>query len=290
MSGETTRGVALMPLPNLSNSMAVGRLRHIQTLHESGECRNPDTLVRRFLPFNERWRTRLLGGKELRRLRSDPFYYYLVARTRHYDALLLDEVAADIRQLVNIGCGSDTRAFRFERALRDARVPVLECDQRESVLAKQRLTAAWRPAPAIEYQALDLNDHTWPEFEEWLAGNGDRRALVLIEGVSPYIDAEAFPRFLSLLAARLPNGSRVAYDFKQCGADDQFGRSGRTRNPFRLPQEREALAAFHENLGYELEQAQTSDELCRHMLRQLALGGTPLYSEDGLLGLRVSRQ
>ena len=50
-----------MTLPNLSNSMYVAHLRYIQSIHESPSRRNPDTLVRHFLPVLQRLRTTWIG-------------------------------------------------------------------------------------------------------------------------------------------------------------------------------------------------------------------------------------
>src|ERR1043166_6560012 len=121
-----------MALPNLSNSMYVARLRYIQSIHESLECRNPDTLVQHFILTLERWRIPWLGREELSKLREDPFYYYLVARTKYYDQVVNDAIADGVQQIVCVGCGSDTRAYRFEPLLRSRGISVLECDQPEA--------------------------------------------------------------------------------------------------------------------------------------------------------------
>src|SRR5689334_16876374 len=82
-----------LKLPSLSNSLYVARLRHIQSIHEPTSCRNPDTFVRRLLPLRERLRARWIGADALRALRSDPFYHFLIARTRHYDDVVTAAVA-----------------------------------------------------------------------------------------------------------------------------------------------------------------------------------------------------
>ena len=75
-----------MTLPDSSNLLTVGEWRHIQSIHEPPELRNPDTLVRYFLPLGKRWRARWIRETMLTSLRSSAFYYYLLARTRYYDA------------------------------------------------------------------------------------------------------------------------------------------------------------------------------------------------------------
>lgn len=117
--------------------MYVARLRYIQSIHESRERRNPDALVRHFLPTLQRWRATWLGREELARLRGDPFYYYLVARTKYYDEVFNDAVSAGVQQIVSVGCGSDTRPYRFKDLLCSKGVRVLECDQPEAIQVEQ---------------------------------------------------------------------------------------------------------------------------------------------------------
>ena len=77
------------------------------------------------------------------------------------------------------------------------------------------------------------------------------KTLVLMEGVSPYMNVDTFSRFfLRFFSRHLPKGSRVAYDCKLSGVDDGFGRIGRTQTPFRLGREREDMVSFLNELGY----------------------------------------
>lgn len=119
--------------------MFVARLRYIQKVHEPPERRNPDTMVRRFIPLLLRLRIQWLG-QGLARLRSDPFYYYLVARTRYYDEVVTDAIADGMQRLVIVGCGSDTRSHRFKDLLCRKGIKVLECDQLEAINERRRLT------------------------------------------------------------------------------------------------------------------------------------------------------
>jgi methyltransferase (TIGR00027 family) len=277
-----------MKLPDLSESMYVARLRYIQSVHESPECRGPDVLVRYFIPAMPRWRAAWLSRAQLDRLRAEPFYYYLLARTIYYDRVVQDAVADGVKRIVIVGCGSDTRPYRFQLLLRSERVNVLECDQPQAIRVKQQMAVRWRPGEYVEYLPIDLNDDSWPELERWMGARTGPRALVLMEGVSVYVDASAFSRFLGFLATHLSSGSQVAYDFKILGSNDEFGRVGRTRTPFRLSRERNDIADFHDALGLRLEHMELSAELNRRLLPGLAQPPASLFSEDGLLRLLVS--
>jgi methyltransferase (TIGR00027 family) len=251
-----------MSLPNSSYLARTGQLRYIQALCEPADSRNPDALVGAFLSPAQRLGCRLRGAFFLRRLRANPFYHYLVARTRWYDQLFLDAVGDSVSCIVNLGCGSDTRAYRFAHLLQAKGITVLECDRPEAIHVKREMAARRFPAVPVRYVPLELNTGLTSVLDEVPPG----RAFVMMEGVSPYIDRPKFEAFLRLLAARLGPGSVLAYDFKLEGVADDFGRSAAVPQPFRLPGECDAVAAYHHALGFTLQHLETSASLTRRLL------------------------
>lgn len=276
-----------MKLPNLSYMMSVGQLRYIQSVYEPAEYRNPDALVREFLPRLQRWNCHLRGIVLRSRLRAQPFYYYVLARTKYYDAVYADAIASGVKQVVNIGCGSDTRAYRFSQLLNRHGVKALECDQLDAINVKQIIAKRNWPVNHVEYLPIDLNAPSWPEFEHWLERHRGTDMLVMMEGVSPYVNEDAFRRFLGLLAAALGPGSRVAYDYKLRGITEEFGRSERTQVPFRLSADRREVATWHDALGFRLGHFESSADLTLRLFPALAGTPAPLFGEDVLIDLRL---
>jgi methyltransferase (TIGR00027 family) len=268
--------------------MTIGKLRFIQSVFETPDFQNPDSLVRRFLPIREQCVCLLRGSLRLDKLRSYPFYYYLIARTKHYDELFADAIHNGVQFILNIGCGSDTRAHRFAPALKQKGITVLECDLSEVICAKQTIARKHWPDDPIEYLSLDLNDNAWPYLQCWLSKHPDARMLVLMEGVTPYLNAEAVGQFLSFLSESLQTGSRIAYDFKIEGIDDEHGCSRRTERPFRLPETRSQVVSYHEARGYVVDSLESSADVSERLLPGLRETRTPLFTQDGLILLSVS--
>jgi methyltransferase (TIGR00027 family) len=229
----------------------------------------------------DRWRARRLSAGDLDNLRRDPFYFYLLARTKHYDQLIVEAVEQGVRRFVGIGVGSDSRAYRFAAMLRRAGVQVLECDQRQAIRAKQRIVKRWQCSDFVRYLEIDLNNEAWPELAAELAAPSKPRTLVMIEGVSPYINAPNFTAFLRMLGGALPAGSTVAYDFKVPGVKGEFGVSERAPQPFRLSCEAEAVLALHRYCGLSLERVESGPMLTRRVLASLRHAATPMWEEDG---------
>jgi len=275
-----------MNLPDLSNMMGMGQLRYIQSQYEIAGYRNPDTAVGKLLSIRQRLACLLRGTLFLSRLRANPFYHYILARTRYYDEIFLSAAQNSATCIINIGCGSDTRAYRFSSVLKTHAVSVVECDQPQAIRIKQDIVRRHWTTDHVRFLPLDLNDEGWSGFSELLDGQCGGPVLVMMEGVSPYVESRSFEAFLRMLAAKLHPRSTVAYDIKIHGVVEEFGRSERTRIPFRLPGDRGQIAGFHERLGFRLRHMETSADLTL----RLAKGPSPLFQEDCLLQLELANR
>ena len=273
---------------NLSYLMSVGQLRYIQSRYEKPEFRNPDTVVSEFLSIPRRLGCSLRGRFLLPVLRSKPFYYYLLCRTIYYDEVFLGAIWDSVKFIINIGCGTDTRPYRFAHLLKQKGVRVLECDQPAVIARKQQIAGRHWPIDHLTYLPIDLNDESWPEFERQLRQNRESRVLVMMEGVSPYTSQTSYESFLRLLGQTLLPGSLLAYDFKIEGVDSEFGGSEKTARPFRLPAARQDVTAFHRTKGFRLNHMELSSELSERLFPSLAGTGQALFREDCLLRLTVS--
>lgn len=268
-----------MKLPDLSNMMNVGQLRYIQAHCESAEYCNPDAVVGTFLSSQQRLACIFRGKLLMPRLRANPFYHYVLARTKYYDEVFLDAVYGSADCIINIGCGSDTRAYRYAHILKQKGVEVWECDQPQAIYAKQKIAQKRWPTDHIKYVPLDLNDNAWPNFAALLDEKRQGSKLIMMEGVSPYIRSESFKAFLGLLATRLDARSSLAYDFKISGTVDDLGRSETIRQPFRLPAQLEEVAAYHGSLGFQVQHMELSTALVKRLLPE----ASSLFGEDCLL-------
>jgi methyltransferase (TIGR00027 family) len=271
-----------MKLPNLSYMMTVGELRYIQARFEKGSRQNPDKAVGAFLPLWTRIVCTIRGLLLLHKVRAQRFYDYVNARTRYYDDIFLAAARGSFRSIVNVGCGSDTRAHRFGDVIKAQGLKILECDQAEAIRTRERLAKRKWPEDAIQYLALDLEDGQWPKLQAFLTANREGRTLVMMEGVSPYVGENAFRTFLVFLAQGLLPGSVVAYDFKLRGVADDFGDRPQAEKRFRLPAERDEVQSYHQALGFDLAQFDLSADLSR-----MFQPDAEQFEEDGLVKLEV---
>src|SRR5262245_6118184 len=108
-------------------------LRAIAAKHPDPKVRNPDYLAEKFVS-PEFWRTSPFRD-DPDRARHNPNYFWINARTHHMDALLVDALSAGVTQVVNLGAGFDSRAYRFRD--RFSQVRFFELDLPAMIAAKR---------------------------------------------------------------------------------------------------------------------------------------------------------
>ncbi|HET6926091.1 MAG TPA: SAM-dependent methyltransferase [Hyphomicrobiaceae bacterium] len=146
--------------------------------------------------------------------RSDPGAYgFMTARLVHMDDVVRQEAAAGLDQLVILGAGYDTRAYRMQDDLVDVRVfevdvPAMSEDKRS------RLEGALGSVPGdVEYLEVDFtHDHLF----ERLNGHGydeSARTLFVLCGVSMYLPEKTILELFSQVAAHSADGSSIVFDY-----------------------------------------------------------------------------
>ncbi|WUD78165.1 class I SAM-dependent methyltransferase [Streptomyces sp. NBC_00510] len=147
-----------------------------------------------------------------------------VVRTRLIDDLVVDALEHGARQLVLLGAGYDSRAFRLDAA---RGVTVLEVDHPATQAVKRGLAATWsaragRPGEGIRFVPVDLmHQDLGDALRE--AGLGDDRAVVVWEGVTNYLDAPSVHATLTALSTTLAPGSRIVLTYMDRRALDGTG-------------------------------------------------------------------
>lgn len=138
-----------------------------------------------------------------------PPQYEVSARTAFFDSVV-ERYLTDIRQLVILGAGFDTRAFRLPN---DPRVRTFEVDAPKTQAVKlEVLKKSGIESSRVTFVPADF------EKDDWLArlvaaGFDPRRpALFLWEGVTMYLDRAAVEDTLRKIASTA-NGSVVAFDY-----------------------------------------------------------------------------
>jgi methyltransferase (TIGR00027 family) len=139
--------------------------------------------------------------------------FFINARAKHIDDILKQAAVDGIGQVVNLGAGYDSRAYRYRKAMPNVRF--FEVDLPGMVLEKQRrLKEALGHVPDyVTFVPIDFNKQTL-KIELNRAGyTSEVKTLFIWEGVTMYISGEAVASTLKFIATNSAPGSSVVYDY-----------------------------------------------------------------------------
>ena len=183
------------------------------------------------------------------------------ARQTFYDAAV-DRHLAGVAQLVILGAGFDTRAFRLPEEIK-RQVRSFEVDAPKTMAIKREALRQSGIDPAgVALVSADF------EKDDWLSGlveagfDSNKRTLFLWEGVTPYMDKAAVEDTLRKIA-RTAKGSILAFDYVTIEVLESQAL------PLRVL--RTSLRAGGESLKFGLDSTPPSSERLAELLRSCGL-------------------
>jgi methyltransferase (TIGR00027 family) len=136
-----------------------------------------------------------------------------ILRTRYIDDYVNECIRSGIEQLVILGAGFDSRAYRFNEL--KGKVKVLEVDHPATQRLKiERLKKVFMSPPDhVVYVPIDFSKE---KLEKRLYESGydeNLRTLFIWEGVVAYLTAEAVDETLAFVAKNLGEGSSIIFGY-----------------------------------------------------------------------------
>ncbi len=196
-------------------AMLIASLRALACFEEDSAIRGGDTLAELFLPEDKR---QPLHNPEFRsqikRMIPEGLYEYVIARTKYFDELFQQCLNDGFTQIVLLGAGYDSRAYRFAGKSCDA--AIYEVDAPATQQEKHRILLDGDVTiPAnIRYIPVDFEyDNLFEKLAE--AGyNGDVPTLFICEGVTFYLSPKAVVGMLEAISSHAASGSLLGFDFQ----------------------------------------------------------------------------
>jgi methyltransferase (TIGR00027 family) len=189
--------------------------RACATRERDERFRGPDYLAEIFMPPipNILLNIPLLRKLCMRKLFPTGIYEYVTARTRVFDQAFVDALERGFPQVVLLGAGMDTRAFRFQE--KNEGTAIFELDIHATQRYKREVLERKKISPPAElvFAPIDFNkEHLADVLSE--AGYRDRQqTLFLWEGVTMYLEAEAVDSTLGFVHNSAAEGSIVVFDY-----------------------------------------------------------------------------
>lgn len=208
--------------PGLPSKTAVyvAAARAVGAKHPDPRRRNPDYLAIEFLGPRERAALPDLhldaldldfdsAVKEL----GDFIVAVMTYRTKQFDAALLDAVQSGATQVVVLGAGFDSRAYRFQSQLGNVRVIEVDYGPTQAY-KKQRLDDILKVIPPnVSFVPMDFTKDNLLEQLRNAGYSEQQKTFFLWEGVTYYLPEVAVKETLHFVRNHSASGSRIAFDY-----------------------------------------------------------------------------
>ncbi|MFG2965946.1 class I SAM-dependent methyltransferase [Streptomyces sp. NPDC048288] len=203
-----------------ATAVGVARVRALETARENALFHDP--LAKAFAAAGGLWPTSPpLPDDEAARRRRLGVAFSIVIRTKFLDELLRQASASGVRQVVLLGAGMDSRAFRMDwpegtRLFEvDTAVPL---DFKASVLRQERAVARCERITV----PVDLRED-WPGALAAAGHDPAEPTAWIAEGLLIYLPEDAVELLLARIGAQSAPGSRMGLTLGSRGVIERFG-------------------------------------------------------------------
>ena len=189
-------------------------LRTIANKEFDDEKLGSDYLAEYFLPFLLKF---LIKAKGIRaRVKNKiplGMYEYLIARTAYFDNLFVNALNKNIPQIVLLGAGYDTRAYRFAKLNNSTKIIELDApttqNRKKKCLGKSKIEISSN----VVFASINFNRESLKIVLEKAGYDSNKETLFLWEGVSYYLEPESVNATLELVRNYSHNESIIAFDY-----------------------------------------------------------------------------
>ena len=242
-------------------------LAHIEYPNEKF---GPDHLATAFLPPHFRF---FLKFKKIQANTSEKLETalpglnaYMIARTVWLDELFLNALKNKVPQIVLMGAGYDSRAYRFADHNKGTTVFELDAaptqERKIACLKKVRI-----PVPqGVKFVPVDFNKDALESVLEKAGFNSSLKTLFIWEGVSYYLGPESVDATLSSVHQLGSQGSQIAFDYTVSVPEDRLDDFFGVRLFNKTMQQQHASEA----LLFSIEEGQAEDFLAQRGFKLLA--------------------
>ncbi|RYE09148.1 MAG: SAM-dependent methyltransferase [Hyphomicrobiales bacterium] len=195
----------------ISTARGVALVRAIEMTRPASQRVASDPYAHRFCNPLSVQGMRLVNALGISRLIGvEPMMNFAIVRERAIEALMQRELADGLGQIVILGAGYDTRAYRL-----GTDVPVFEVDHPLTQANKREaLKGVVDPLPQnVRFVGVDF-DHD--DLGERLSAEGfdaHKRTLFVWQGVTMYLTAAGVDHTLAFVANRAAAGSVIVFDY-----------------------------------------------------------------------------
>lgn len=177
----------------------------------------PDNLAEYFLPPHFRFFLCFKSIRSNTKTKLDGFLpgltEYMIARTAYFDHLFVDALRHQFAQIVLLGAGYDTRAYRFAALNKATRIFELDAPPTQNRKIQCLKRARIDIPKQVKFVPINFNTESLEDVLKSTGYQESQKTLFIWEGVSYYLDAGSVDATLEFASRASHPESRIAFDY-----------------------------------------------------------------------------
>jgi methyltransferase (TIGR00027 family) len=186
----------------------------------------PDYLAEYFLPFHFKFFIKFKKIRAKVKIKDNKLtpgiYEYMLARTAFFDSVFIDALKKDIPQIVLLGAGYDTRAYRFTKLNNATKIIELDIATTQTRKMKCLQKAQLDIPKQVTLAPIDFNSESIINVLEKAGYKLNAKSVFIWEGVSYYLEPDAVDATLEFVKKSSHNESVIAFDYGVSISEDNI--------------------------------------------------------------------
>jgi methyltransferase (TIGR00027 family) len=196
-------------------ALNVAICRAIAAREERTEIKGPDSMAELFLPeeVKKHFQNAASIKSVIERGISSALYAYIIARTAFFDEVVKKALEKGIPQIVFLGAGYDTRAYRFRQLIKNTRIFEMDIQSTQQRKLKLLADAGISIPEQLSFVTINFKTEKIGTALEKKGYNRSFQTLFIWEGVSYYLAEEAINEALQFVRDCSASGSAICFDY-----------------------------------------------------------------------------
>ena len=276
-----------------SETALMGALHRAIANKEFGSQRlGSDNLAEFFLPSHFKF---FIGFKKIRANSKNKLnkvlpgmHEYVIARTAFFDSLFIEALNNRIPQIVLLGAGYDSRAYRFAKLNAATKIFELDIATTQNRKMKSLIKARIDIPKNVALVPIDFNNESLNNVLEKAGYDKKARTLFLWEGVIYYLDPESVDATLEFVNRSSRRGSIIALDYLISSSESNIDEYG-NKEFFQAMKKHHA----NEKLMFSIDEGEAESFFGQRGLKMIdhwdneEIERTLLLNEDGLISGKI---
>ena len=246
-------------------AMTTAFCRALASKEDRKEIQGPDHLAELFLTDEAKkpLKDNTTRKWAIQNLVTSSLYGYLLARTAYFDRIFSKHLRDNIAQIVILGAGYDTRAYRFSKQIQDTNIFEIDAHstQRKKLAILEKSNMAF--SPQVSHVSIDFKVDNIVNALVKKGYSTTAETLFIWEGVTYYLPETAVYNTLSFIKSNAPRGSTLCFDY----ATEKL-ESFNEAEPFKfwIENGKKGVESFLSPFGFKTIQYIDADEMERQFL------------------------